>query len=288
MPLIDIQDAISLLEQGKYKEAIPLLEHVTRRMPVYVTAHVLLARALEVENDLPRALKVWQRAHFLMPNSPVTSEGIKRVVAKSSLPRQSAVPLTPEDELDTPKPSKQQPVTAHDADSSPTEMANEPPVAEYQSLADAIELPPAPVHPSDEDLKHEVEEKSPKTTVSLEPPVPLPIPPLNDKPDDSPDAEDPPPVPSSPSTQFEDLDRLIEELESARITPIPDFERIPTPDLEDDIDDVVSETLAHIYASQKNYDEAARVYDLLATQHPDRASEFRQKASENRARVDRS
>ncbi len=82
-----------------------------------------------------------------------------------------------------------------------------------------------------------------------------------------------------------DLDRLIAELESARIVPRPDLEDIPPPELEQDVDDLVSETLARIYAAQEQYAEAARVYEMLAQQHPERAEAYRQKAAEMRAKA---
>ena len=92
-------------------------------------------------------------------------------------------------------------------------------------------------------------------------------------------------APDTETPRYEDLDRLINELESARIVPRPDFESLPTPDLDDDIEDVVSETLARIYASQGQYDEAARVYELLAGQHPEDAKDYLQKATEMRSRA---
>jgi hypothetical protein len=95
------------------------------------------------------------------------------------------------------------------------------------------------------------------------------------------------PEAEAPGSQphFEDLDRLINELESARIVPRPDIEEMTASELEDDIEDVVSETLARIYASQGQYDEAARIYELLAGQHPEDSDEFLMKASEMRARA---
>lgn len=81
---------------------------------------------------------------------------------------------------------------------------------------------------------------------------------------------------------FDDLDSLITELESARIVPKPDFESVPPPDLKDNIEDMVSETLARIYASQKQYEEAARVYEQLAEQQPEEAEVFLAKAEEMR------
>ena len=59
---------------------------------------------------------------------------------------------------------------------------------------------------------------------------------------------------------------------------------MPAPDLDDEIGDMVSETLARIYEAQNQYEEAARVYEQLATQKPDRAAEYTHKASEMRTR----
>lgn len=82
---------------------------------------------------------------------------------------------------------------------------------------------------------------------------------------------------------FTDIDRLIASLESAKIVPRPDAANIPAPDLDDDIDDVASETLAAIYASQHRYKEAARIYDVLAERRPEQAAAFREKASRLRS-----
>ena len=81
----------------------------------------------------------------------------------------------------------------------------------------------------------------------------------------------------------EELDHLIEELETARIIPKPDHEHIEMPELDDNIEDMVSETLAQIYAGQQQYDQAATMYDKLAALQPDRAEEFEQRATEMRS-----
>ena len=84
-----------------------------------------------------------------------------------------------------------------------------------------------------------------------------------------------------PETDDErELEHLIRELEDARIIPDPDVKAIEEEELEDDLEDLVSETLARIYAAQKHYDEAGRVYDTLARQKPDRKNEFEAKAIE--------
>ena len=83
-----------------------------------------------------------------------------------------------------------------------------------------------------------------------------------------------------------DLDRLIEELESARIEPRPDVDDVPPPDLEDDIDDLVSETLARIHEAQDQYRNAAQIYVKLASQEPDQAREYLEKAAEMREKAE--
>jgi len=84
---------------------------------------------------------------------------------------------------------------------------------------------------------------------------------------------------------IEDLDRLIDELETARIVPDPEIDDIDEADLTTDIEDVVSETLARIYASQNCFMEAGEVYEKLALQHPERSDEFRGKAADMLSRA---
>ena len=84
----------------------------------------------------------------------------------------------------------------------------------------------------------------------------------------------------------DDLERLIDELESARIEPNPDVEEVPTPDLDDEVDDIVSETLARIHEAQDEYRKAAQIYVKLASQEPDQARTYLQKASKMRERAE--
>ena len=96
--------------------------------------------------------------------------------------------------------------------------------------------------------------------------------------------EEPEEAPAPQREDLEDLERLINELESARIVPQPELDDdLPPPDLDDDIEGMVSETLARIYASQKQYREAARIYEQLALQHPDEEERFTLLASEMHA-----
>jgi tetratricopeptide (TPR) repeat protein len=91
---------------------------------------------------------------------------------------------------------------------------------------------------------------------------------------------------SAPSSLgFDDLDRLIQELESAKFDPRPDLDDIQAPDLENNTEGMVSETLARIYAAQDQFEDAALVYEQLADQQPERSDEFLRKASEMRERT---
>jgi len=88
------------------------------------------------------------------------------------------------------------------------------------------------------------------------------------------------PAAAAPPPEFQDLDRLINELETASIVPDPDIPMVSADDLESDIEDVVSETLARIYANQSYFEEAAAVYQKLAVQHPHRKEEYLQRSAE--------
>ena len=80
--------------------------------------------------------------------------------------------------------------------------------------------------------------------------------------------------------EVDDLDSLIHQLENApRIRPDADF-RDEGIEEEDDEEGMVSETLARIYATQKQYAAAAAAYEQLAEDHPERADEFEAKAAE--------
>jgi tetratricopeptide (TPR) repeat protein len=81
--------------------------------------------------------------------------------------------------------------------------------------------------------------------------------------------------------QSEDLDSLIEQLESApRIRPDEDpFSHAGDTELNHE---VVTVTLARIYENQKQFTAAAHVYERLAQEEPQRAEEFRRKADEMR------
>lgn len=92
-------------------------------------------------------------------------------------------------------------------------------------------------------------------------------------------------APEGTKPEFQDLDRLINELETASIVPDPEVPLLSADELESDIEDVVSETLARIYANQSYFAEAAMVYEKLAVQHPQRKDEFLQRSAEMKEKV---
>jgi len=86
--------------------------------------------------------------------------------------------------------------------------------------------------------------------------------------------------------ELSDLQRLLDELRSSRPSVVEEIDSMSTPDLENDIDGMVSETLARIYASQKQYEEAVKVYMQLAELYPEEADRFFRAADEMRALAD--
>lgn len=276
MAVPDLQDAINHLEKKDLDAAIAALERKIDELPAHLTAHVLLARAYETKHQWTRALKTWENVHFLMPNSPVGKEGKARVLrqldrdeeAEEVAPSGSAAPsapassesaqLTPEDE---PKPKE---------DEAESEADEETPTTATEAVSEL------------EQLRRQAEEEARRGGARPELTEDAASPP----PDASASEETPEARVGQLEDEEEDLDRLIDELESAQIEPDPDVDEVPTPDLENDIDDLVSETLARIHEGQNEYRKAAQIYVKLASQEPDRAREYLEKAAEMREQAE--
>ncbi len=280
MPLPDLESPLAHLEQKNLDAAVEALEQKVTAMPAHLGAHILLAYAYEAQRRWDEALRSWAHAHFLMPNSPLAAAGKRRVLRRmdgrgdggppslaDSIPLDLSLPGTPDSATDTAPTERPE-----DPDSEP----NDSELAELRRQAD-----------------REAQQGGARPGLagagsSAEPPAP----------DD---------LSTTPEEQVErieedgdtdDLDHLIDELQSARIDPDPEAMTDPSapPDPPADApadsaskeaEEIVSETLARIHAGQDDYRKAARIYAQLAEQDPDRADEFREKATDMREKADR-
>lgn len=256
----DLLELERLIDRGETAAALPILKQAVSRDPGHAAVRLLLARALEGEGRHDEAVAAWRMVRTLVPDSPTAVSGLKRAL------RQRVLASTPPDAWEIAL-----------SDVEPRAMDGSPSTVDSGLPAppEPGEAPDAdPGEPGWEDVLEDVESvawRPPETTATDADPTT----PVDPGPPDVPPGED----------EVQNLDELIRELESARIVPDPSIPPAAAEDLESDVDDVVSETLARIYENQRHFDEAARVYDTLAAQQPDRASEFRQKASEARERA---
>jgi hypothetical protein len=279
MAVPDLMDAIEHLQRKNLEAAIASLERKVEELPAHLTAYVLLARAYEANHQWNRALTCWENVRFLMPNSPVGQEGKAR-----TLRRLNRGPDTPENTA----PENTAPEDEPSADPDPVPDAN----AGDASDADAVDAsgadaraeaePPPSSDPPEElaQLRQQAEAEArsggarPGLTANPSSPAAAP-------------EETAPEEPADQLEDEDDLDHLIEKLESARIEPTPDAEaEAPPPDLDNETDDLVSETLARIHENQEQYRKAARIYVRLASQEPDRAREYLERAARMRQKAD--
>lgn len=351
MSVPDIQNALRLLENEEVEAAISTLEATVDELPAHLPAQVLLARAYETNDQWEKALRTWENARFLMPNSPTVKVGRERALRHldedpeersdpSSAPttepeadRTEADPKTgthegsasPEDarpkdaEPEAPRrPDAPSTAPSPETSSAPPDAGSpDEPAHETTSQTDPSDEAPSEREPSEEETseegisdgglpdgptpdsfgsegpsgldelrqraEQEARQGGSRPGLARQPSTPQP-----DEPE-TPDEDDPEADPETEDVTG-DLDRLIRELESARIEPTPDpddpEDEYPEPDLDDDIDDLVSETLARIYAGQEQYREAARIYVKLASQEPSRARHHLQNAAEMREKAD--
>jgi len=320
--MFDLQHTLNLIDEGALDEAVDALETVIAQMPAYTPAYVLLAQTYEAQARWPEALHAWQRARFFAPNSPAIQDGLMRALEHQEIvldgeeedeeSEGAPAPSGPTDDegdelLDAthdeeaspapPPPESEEasevdradaahaPAAAHAPDPAPSPSSGpEESAQETQTEPEATPEPEAVAEAEEGPEAGEDDEQEPRDEASGReagfPPSAEPRPsPLDELMRQLPDTDQPLP------NDLQDLDRLIDELEGARIDPQPDVSDAPAPDLESDIDDMVSETLARIYISQNQYEEAARVYLRLASQEPDRAKEHLEKAAALRDRA---
>jgi len=277
MSVPDLQEPLALLEREDYDTAIAMLEEKIAALPAHVGAHVLLAHAYETQERWKDALQSWAEARFLMPNSPIAEAGTQRVLRRLEKDDENSFAFAFPPSLKTQAPSDADPVDDPEASGETTNKQDD----QASGLAQ---------------LRRQAEREARKGGAR---------PNLSDVPSSSDLPSTPDESPPTPEEQVEeledeggtdDLDHLINELQSARIEPEPDAEtEAPPPDSaveedfeNDDTTDIVSETLARIHEGQGDYQEAARIYETLADQEPERAEEFQEKADEMREKADES
>jgi len=278
MAVPDLKDAIDHLQERDLDAAIAALEAKIEELPAHLTAHVLLARTYETKHQWTKALKAWENVHFLMPNSPVGQEGKARVLRRLNRPEEAedAAPSSQNEPPPSPSPSSKEHSASSTAEADSVD--SESPEREMPDPSTSEDSPPSEL----QQLRQQAEEEArrggsrPNLTAAAS------------STDSSEDEALPTPEERVDQLEEEDdLDRLIDELQSAEIEPDPDAEDVPTPDLDDDIDDLVSETLARIHEAQEQYQKAAQIYVKLASQEPNRAREHLKKAVEMRKQAER-
>jgi tetratricopeptide (TPR) repeat protein len=262
MSLPDLTSPLSHLEAKNLEAAVEALEHKVEALPMHLGAHVLLAYAYEAQRRWDEALASWTHAQVLLPNSPLAAAGKQRTLrhlnGREGTGHDAAPPAQP------PRLSPNLPAL----DAEPDAPADDDDLAALRRQAD-----------------HEARRGGARPGLAGAPSTPTPD-------DLSPTPEEQ--VERLTDDDADDLDHLIDQLQSARINPepeAPDQSRAEPPTAPsthppDDTDEVVSETLARIHAGQQDYPKAARIYEQLAEQDPERAAEFRDKAAEMRDNAD--
>lgn len=272
-----LMDAIEHLQRKNLEAAIASLERKVEELPAHLTAHVLLARAYEANHQWSKALTSWENVRFLMPNSPVGRKGKARTLRRLNREADAADDTSPNGAAASPEDEPSGgPDPAPDADAGDASDADAAPDPDVEA-EDAPDSDP-PDELAQLRQQAEAEARSGGARPGLADNASSPAP------------DDEEPAPEEHVDQLEDeddLDHLIEKLESARIEPTPDAEaEVPPPDLDDEVDDLVSETLARIHENQDQYRKAARIYVRLASQEPDRAREYLEQAARMRQKAD--
>jgi len=286
MPLPDLQGPLALLEQKDFDTAVEVLEQKVSALPAHLGAHVLLAHAYEAQERWGDALEAWANAHFLMPNSPIAKAGKKRALRRmdgiTGDGEHSPIPEAPA----ALSPGVTESPSEPEAEESPSDEAEDSSSEDEFGLAQLRRQ-----------AEREARQGGARPGLADEPPTP----PSPDEPTEESSS-------TTPEEQIEhldegeepdDLDRLIDKLQSARIDPDPGAEMSAPPpapedsgersaedDEHDPTEEVVSETLAKIHEGQNDYEKAAHIYAQLAEQEPGRAEEFRAKAAEMREKAD--
>lgn len=289
MSLPDLQEPLALIEQKDFDEAVDVLERKVTALPAHLGAYVLLAYAHEGQEQWAKALGAWEEVHFLLPNSPIAAAGKQRVLQRmDGIDGGVEVPRPTEPHPDRPAGTPSRRPAEGEEDEAEEDEANE-----GQDTEDTVseESPSTTDEDGLEQLRRQAEREArqggARPGLTEESPSVGPTPP----------SDEPTSTPEEQVEQFEeeesadDLDHLIDKLQSARVNPDPDAETETPPEeptSDDDTEEVVSETLARIHEGQNDYEKAAHIYAKLADQEPHRADEFRRRAQELRRKADSS
>lgn len=266
MAVPDLQDALDHLQDDDVDAAIESLHQKIEELPAHLTAHLLLGRAYEAKKQWEEALTCWENVYFLMPNSPVGRTGKARVLQQ--LEEDSDVP--PDGLVEPEETSPESLVQSSPAERTPTVDQDDASDEADEEIDDG---------PSDlEELRRqtEIEARREVARSSLT--------------EAFSSTNGPQETPSERVGRLEDeeddLERLINELESARVDPRPEVEETPPPESDTGVDDLVSETLARIHEAQDEFRQAEQIYVKLASQEPDQARSFLEKAAEMRRKAE--
>ncbi len=94
MALPQISKALAFIEDEKAAEAIPILEELSTRYPLYLIPRILRARAYEAIGQPQKALAAWREARLLTPDRRLILEGIQRTTRQWLALREGALDLT--------------------------------------------------------------------------------------------------------------------------------------------------------------------------------------------------
>ncbi|HRK73232.1 MAG TPA: tetratricopeptide repeat protein [Rhodothermales bacterium] len=294
-----LNDIHRFIDQGRMEDALKLLREASRSFPAHAPLFILLAETAEKVGRTDEALNAWQHAWFLVPNSTFIRRQIDRLLPPR--PTRRADVRNNTDRADF-NPHFERPQRLH---LPVTQKIIPPPLPHHKPL-----VPKPPPLPK--------ESAAPETFVAPTQEAPMPQPVLSSPEplletsivEVNVDFEWAEPQPSALNypevswhtlkeafqyieppmlepqahidTVFSNIDDLIAQLDQApRIIPNPEsIEVAVLPEDETDTEDMVSETLARIYTTQKQYSEAISVYKRLAKLQPLRADYFLKKVAE--------
>ncbi|MDT0632633.1 hypothetical protein RQM47_02235 [Rubrivirga sp. S365] len=315
-PEPDLHLAARLLAEDRSAEAVERLGALVADAPVYAAAHALHATALEADGRPAEALAAWGRVAALVPSSPLAHRERRRLLSADAA---DAAPPAPADAAPAP-PSQPAPTdAAPPAPAAPADLR----AVDERFLRDDDAADDADPESNGADGEPEADasgvffgDASPVPSAALAaellpPEAPAPPDPLHVTPEApggagwmilgeeehapaeggagadvvSPEAAPTDAAPAERHPVADELDSLISQLESApRIRPDPTFSGPAVTFDDSDVEEIASETLAKIFAAQRQFEKAADVYETLAARHPARADELLELAGEMRER----